>query len=97
MMTNFQVDTDALAAKSNEVQGTIGRLQSEVNTMQAGLLDIEMLWKGQAAANFLEAVRQWRATQARVEESLAELNQALTVAIQQYADAELSNARMFLY
>ncbi|MBG6180885.1 WXG100 family type VII secretion target [Arthrobacter sp. CAN_A1] len=95
-MTNFQVDTDALAAKSNEVQGTISRLQAEVNTMQAGLLDIEVLWKGQAAANFLEVVTQWRATQARVEESLAEINHALTVAIQHYAEAELSNARMFL-
>ncbi|MHA7142584.1 MULTISPECIES: WXG100 family type VII secretion target [unclassified Arthrobacter] len=96
-MANFQVDTDALAAKGSEVQGTIGRLQSEVNTMQAGLLELEMLWKGQAAANFQQAVAQWRATQARVEESLAEINHALTVATQQYADAELSNARMFLY
>ncbi|WP_026551701.1 WXG100 family type VII secretion target [Arthrobacter sp. H20] len=96
-MANFQVDTDALAAKSSEVQGTIMRLESEVSAMQAGLLDLEMLWKGQAAANFQQVVLQWRATQARVEESLGEINHALTVATQQYADAELSNARMFLY
>ena len=95
-MANFQVDTDALVAKNSEVQGTIARLQSEVNTMQVGLQDLEQLWRGQAAANFQQLVAQWRATQARVEESLAEINHALSVATQQYVDAEVSNARMFL-
>lgn len=96
-MANFQVDTDALVAKNSEVQGTITRLQSEVNAMQVGLQELEQLWRGQAAANFQQLVIQWRATQASVEESLAEINHSLSVATQQYVDAELSNARMFQY
>lgn len=95
-MAIFNVDTDTLAAKSAEVQGTIARLQAEVNTMQAGLRQLEQMWTGQAANNFQQLVTQWRATQAQVEESLSGINQALGVATQQYVDAELSNARMFL-
>jgi WXG100 family type VII secretion target len=95
-MAYFNVDTDSLAARSVQVQGTIGRLQAEVNTMQAGLRELEGLWTGQAAANFQELITQWRGTQAQVEDSLAGINEALVIATQQYAEAELSNARMFL-
>ena len=95
-MAYFNVDTDSLAARSVQVQGTIGRLQAEVDTMQAGLRELEGLWTGQAASNFQELITLWRGTQAQVEESLAGINEALTVATHQYAEAELSNARMFL-
>ena len=69
-MAFFNVDTDSLAAKSSQVQGTIGRLQAEVNSMQAGLRELEGLWTGQAATNFQQLILQWRATQQQVEESL---------------------------
>lgn len=95
-MAYFNVDTDSLAARSVQVQGTIGRLQAEVNTMQAGLRELEGLWTGQAATNFQELITLWRGTQAQVEESLAGIHEALTIATHQYAEAELSNARMFL-
>ncbi len=95
-MTLFNVDTDGLAAKSGQVQGTIGRLQAEVDGMQLGLRELEQVWSGQASANFQLLVTEWRATQAKVEESLASINQALSVATQQYQEAELSNARMFM-
>ncbi|MBJ2122262.1 WXG100 family type VII secretion target [Arthrobacter sp. MSA 4-2] len=95
-MAHFNVDTDSLAARSAQVQGTIGRLQSEVDSMQAGLRELEALWTGQAASNFQALVAQWRGTQARVEESLAAINEALAAAGRHYAEAELNNARMFL-
>ncbi|AUZ86633.1 WXG100 family type VII secretion target [Arthrobacter sp. TmT3-37] len=95
-MPFFNVDTDGLAAKSSQVQGTISRLQAEVNSMQAGLRDLEGIWTGQAASNFQQLVLQWRATQQQVEESLAGINAALSLATRQYADAEQDNARMFL-
>jgi early secretory antigenic target protein ESAT-6 len=95
-MAVFQVDSEALNAKSMAVQGTIGRLQSEVNTMQAGLRELESLWTGSASANFQQLVSDWRATQLKVEESLASINAALAQASQQYAQAEEANARMFM-
>lgn len=95
-MPFFNVDTDGLAAKSSQVQGTISRLQAEVNSMQAGLRDLEGIWTGQAASNFQQLILQWRATQQQVEESLAGINAALSLATRQYADAEQDNARMFL-
>ncbi|MBG6183282.1 WXG100 family type VII secretion target [Arthrobacter sp. CAN_A214] len=96
-MAFFTVDTDSLAAKSSQVQGTILRLQSEVNSMQAGLRELEALWGGQASANFQQLITQWRGTQAQVEESLVGINEALAIATTQYAEAELSNARLFLH
>ncbi|MHA7210341.1 WXG100 family type VII secretion target [Arthrobacter sp. MDT1-65] len=95
-MAFFNVDTDSLAARSSQVRGTITRLRAEVDSMQAGLRELEGLWTGQAATNFQQLILQWRATQQQVEESLTGINEALDVATQQYADAELSNARMFL-
>jgi 6 kDa early secretory antigenic target len=95
-MAVFHVDSEALNAKSMAVQGTIGRLQSEVNTMQAGLRELESLWTGCASANFQQLVSDWRATQLKVEESLASINAALAQASQQYAQAEEANARMFM-
>lgn len=95
-MAVFHVDSEALNAKSTAVQGTIGRLQAEVNTMQAGLRELESLWTGSASANFQQLVSDWRATQLKVEESLASINAALAQASQQYAQAEEANARMFM-
>ncbi|WP_026550295.1 WXG100 family type VII secretion target [Arthrobacter sp. Br18] len=94
-MTFFTVDTDTLAARSSSVQGTIFRLQAEVNSMQAGLRELEVLWGGQASANFQQLITQWYGTQAQVEESLMGINEALSIATAQYAEAELSNARLF--
>jgi early secretory antigenic target protein ESAT-6 len=96
-MTIFHVDTETLARKSTEVQGTIGRLQAEVNSMHGGLSELEGLWTGQAASNFHQLIADWRATQAKVEESLAAINEALARASQHYAEAELNNARMFMH
>lgn len=95
-MAVFHVDSEALNAKSMAVQGTIGRLQAEVNSMQAGLRELESLWTGSASANFQQLVSDWRATQLKVEESLASINAALAQASQQYAQAEEANARMFM-
>ena len=95
-MAVFHVDSDALQAKSMAVQGTIGRLQAEVDAMQAGLRELEALWSGPAAANFQQLITQWRATQLKVEESLGSINAALVHASEQYAQAEAANARMFL-
>lgn len=96
-MTYFHVDTDSLAAKSADVQNTVARLQAEVNAMQAGLRSLESEWQGQASTNFQQLVTDWRATQTKVEESLVSINQALSVATDQYTQAELNNARMFMH
>ena len=50
-MAFFNVDTDSLAAKSSQVQGTIGRLQAVVTSRQAGLRALEGLWTVHVATN----------------------------------------------
>ena len=95
-MAGFHVDSDILAAKSAELRSTIDRLQSDVNTMQAGLHSLGESWQGQASANFQLLISDWRATQARVEESLASINQALAYASTQYAETEAANTALFM-
>lgn len=94
-MAIVSVDSEALAAKSAEVRGTIDRLQADVTGMQAGLQSLSESWQGQASANFQSLVAQWRSTQARVEESLASINEALSYASTQYAETEAANTALF--
>ncbi|GAA1115966.1 WXG100 family type VII secretion target [Citricoccus alkalitolerans] len=94
-MALVQIDTEDLIAKSQAVESSIGRLQTEVNAMEANLRQLQDTWRGQAANNFQAILTEWRATQSRVEESLVSIRGAMTHAAQQYLDAETANASMF--
>ena len=94
-MTRFQVDSDAVFTATAAIRNSIGRIQSEVGGLQAQLADLQSSWSGTAATAFHSVITDWKATQQRVEESLAAINQALSQAGQQYADTEAQNARMF--
>ena len=94
-MTRYQVDSDAVLGATSAVRGSMGRIQAEVGGLSAQLVNLQGSWSGQAATSFQSIFEEWKATQQRVEENLATLNQALTQAAQQYADIEQSNARLF--
>jgi early secretory antigenic target protein ESAT-6 len=94
-MTRYQVDSEAVLAATGAVRASISRIQGEVGGLHAQLLNLQGSWTGQAASAFQTVVLDWKSTQQRVEENLAAINQALTLAAQQYADIEASNARMF--
>lgn len=94
-MALFHIDTEDLMGKSQAVEGSIGRLQSEVNQMEANLRQLQDTWRGQASNNFQTVVTEWRATQTRVEESLRMIRQAMNHAATQYLEAEQANAAMF--
>jgi early secretory antigenic target protein ESAT-6 len=95
-MTSYHVDAEQVSAATQTVQGTIGRIQSEVSGLLGQLTGLQSSWSGQASVAFQGAVADWRATQLQVEQSLAGLNRALGIAASQYADAEQSNARLFV-
>lgn len=94
-MALVQIDTEDLMAKSQSVEASIGRLQSEVNSMESLLRQLQDTWRGQASANFQTVLTEWRGTQARVEESLVSIRGAMSQAAQQYMDTESANAAMF--
>ena len=96
-MSTFSTNTVEMRNKGLAVQGTIERLRAEVNAMQSGLRELEATWQGAAAGSFQAVVADWRATQLRVEESLAAINTALARATQHYEDAEQANTAMFIY
>ena len=94
-MALVQIDTEDLMVKSQAVEASIGRLQSEVNAMEGNLRQLQDTWRGQASANFQTVLTEWRGTQARVEESLAGIRRAMDQAGAQYSEAEQANAAMF--
>ena len=94
-MTRYQVDSEAVLTATGAVRATIGRLQSEVAGLHGQLTQLQSSWTGPAATAFGSTVTEWKATQQRVEENLASINQALGLAGQQYAEIEHANARLF--
>ena len=59
-MTRYQVDSEQVAAATQGVQGTIGRIQSEVASLLGQLHGLQGSWSGQASTAFQAAVADWR-------------------------------------
>lgn len=94
-MTRYQVDSEAVIGASGAIRSSMGRVQAEMSGLYAHLTDLQNSWTGHAATAFHTVVGEWRATQQRVEETLAAINQGLGQAGQQYAETEQANARLF--
>ena len=95
-MTRFLVDSEQVLAANGMVQSTIGRLQNDVDALHSQLTGLNSSWQGQAANSFQELAARWRTTATLVQNQLAELGQALTLAANQYAEIEAANQRLFL-
>lgn len=96
-MSRFEVDSAQVAQASVAVQVSAGQISAEVDRMMRNLIDLQAGWKGQAATSFQQVVTDWRATQERVRLALEQIQRALTVAGQQYAQAEDAAVRMFAH
>jgi WXG100 family type VII secretion target len=94
-MTRYQVDSDAVAAATSTVRAAMGRIQGEVSGLHAQLVALQGSWTGQASAGFQSVVGDWKATQARVEESLGAIGHALDLAARQYAEVEEHAVHLF--
>ena len=94
-MAVFSVDSDAVFTATGSVRGTIERIQGETQSMLAQLTHLQSAWPGAAAVAFQGTVDQWRATQRQVEDALAGINAALSVAGRQYAEAEQASLALF--
>jgi WXG100 family type VII secretion target len=94
-MTRYQVDSEAVLGATGSVHASMERLSSESSALLGQLVKLQSSWTGSASAAFQSVVSEWRATQQRVEENLGSIGHALAIAGQQYAEAELANARLF--
>jgi len=94
-MTHFQVDSQQVLAANGNIQATIGRLRSEIDTLHGQLQGLQSSWQGVAANSFQELVTRWRTTESSVQEQLGQIGTALSVAANQYAEVEAANMRLF--
>ncbi len=94
-MSHYEVDVAQLAQTATAVQQRSASIQGEVAAMHRQLADLQSVWKGAAAAAFTGVVADWSATQAKVEQSLAAVAQAMRVASQAYDQAEAAASRLF--
>ncbi|MDR0946099.1 MAG: WXG100 family type VII secretion target [Bifidobacteriaceae bacterium] len=94
-MGNYQVDSDLIAAATGGVRKSIGAIQAESAALMAQLNDLQGSWRGAAATAFAGVAAGWQATQVKVEAALDQINRALEVAGQNYAEAETGALAMF--
>ena len=95
-MAQFIVESEVIASKSAQAKAHVASITAEVNGMTASLQDLQSSWTGSASTNFQGVLDKWRATQRQVEESIAQINEALSRAGVNYSDTEQSNASMFM-
>ena len=95
-MTQFTVDSEQVWAANSAIQGTITRINHEVDLLHGQLTGLQTTWTGLAANSFQELASRWRATSATVEAQLGELGNAFATAANQYSEIELANQRLFL-
>ena len=95
-MAQFIVDSEVIASKSAQAKAHVASITAEVNGMTASLQVLQSSWTGSASTNFQGVLDKWRATQRQVEESIAQINEALSRAGVNYSDTEQSNASMFM-
>jgi 6 kDa early secretory antigenic target len=95
MSTQFQVDTERIAAASGDINRIGAEIDSQVTAMMARLTGLQDAWRGTASSRFQSVAHEWRGTQARVREALDQISRLLAHAGQQYAEAEQQNASMF--
>ena len=95
-MAQFIVDSEVIASKSAQAKAHVASITAEVNGMTASLQDLQSSWTGSASTNFQGVLDKWRATQRQVEESIAQINEALSRAGVNFSDTEQSNASMFM-
>ena len=94
-MSQYQVDVVRLSSTAAAVQQRSAAIQSEVAAMHRQLAELQSTWRGSAAAAFGTVVTDWSATQARVEQSLGQIAQAMRVASQANGEAEQAASRLF--
>ncbi|HLT84023.1 MAG TPA: WXG100 family type VII secretion target [Phototrophicaceae bacterium] len=94
-MTRFEVDSGEVHAAAARARQSAAAVHAEVAGMMAQLLDLQSTWSGAAAESFAGVAQEWRATQQVVEQSLAQITEALDLAGQTYADAEASARGLF--
>lgn len=94
-MAVFSVDSDHVLSATTLVQGTVGRLESESSALLSQLTALQSSWTGTAAVAFQGIVERWRTMQRQVEETLTDINGALTIAARQYADVEQASTSLF--
>ncbi len=80
-MSQYQVDSERIAASSAAVCSSITAIRDAVTTMYANLNALQDAWRGAAAAQFNMVASEWRRTQQQMELSLEAMQQALTQAI----------------
>lgn len=94
-MTQYRVDSAAVLAQASAAQASVTAIQAEVARLHSRLTGLQESWQGSAASAFQGVLADWRATQQRVEESLAGISQALQHAGRQYDEAERANLGLF--
>lgn len=94
-MTRYHVDVTHVENATHTARATISRLHADIQQLSHTLTDLQGSWGGTASSAFQSVFAEWRVTQGRVEEQLAQITEALGQAGRHYADMEAANQALF--
>ena len=95
-MSQYQVDSERIAASSAAVCSSITAIRDAVTTMYANLNALQDAWRGAAAAQFNMVASEWRRTQQQMELSLEATAAGPDASLHRFMrDAEMQATRLF--
>jgi len=94
-MTTFHVDSTAVLDATRSAQAALEQLRGDAAQLTATLAGLQGSWSGQAASAFQQVLANWTTTQRAIETQMAQLQQVLASAAQQYQESELRNYQLF--
>lgn len=94
-MSTINIDAERITQAASTASHSAATLHSEVDRLMHQLRALQECWTGTASAGFQTVVADWQQVQAKVHESLTQIQKALALAGQQYAEVENANAKLF--
>lgn len=94
-MAQFLVDPEQIQASSAAVSVSVAAIREAVAGMYTNLANLQNVWRGTAATEFISVSEQWRTAQYQMERSLQAIQHALGQASTVYTDAEVQASRLF--
>lgn len=94
-MANIGVDTEAVAAAATQFNAQATQLEDLIGAVSKSLGELEPLWTGPAASQFVTLMGQWNADVMNIQQVLTQVSNRVAQAGVGYSDLDQSIQRSF--
>lgn len=94
-MANIKVDTAAVATAAAQFNGQASNLEELIAQVTTSLNNLEPLWTGPAATQFVTLMTEWRQDVNNIQQVLTQVSQRVATAGTSYDDTDSGIANSF--